>query len=158
MNEITFNKPYLIGKETAYICEAVKMMQLSGNGEFTKRCQSFFEKKYGFKKCLLTTSCTDALEMAAMLCNLQPGDEVIVPSYTFVSTALAFVREGAKIVFADSMADNPNRCQSNRGIDNASHKGNRSGSLCGSCLRYGCNYENCRKKQSYRCGRCSTGH
>lgn len=108
MNEITFNKPYLIGKETAYICEAVKMMQLSGNGEFTKRCQSFFEKKYGFKKCLLTTSCTDALEMAAMLCNLQPGDEVIVPSYTFVSTALAFVREGAKIVFADSMADNPN--------------------------------------------------
>ena len=108
MNEITFNKPYLTGKETAYICEAVKMMQLSGNGEFTKRCQSFFEKKYGFKKCLLTTSCTDALEMAAMLCNLQPGDEVIVPSYTFVSTALAFVREGAKIVFADSMADNPN--------------------------------------------------
>ncbi|MBO7315938.1 MAG: dTDP-4-amino-4,6-dideoxygalactose transaminase, partial [Paludibacteraceae bacterium] len=65
MNEITFNKPYLTGKETAYICEAVKMMQLSGNGEFTKRCQSFFEKKYGFKKCLLTTSCTDALEMAA---------------------------------------------------------------------------------------------
>ncbi|MBO5974846.1 MAG: dTDP-4-amino-4,6-dideoxygalactose transaminase, partial [Paludibacteraceae bacterium] len=108
MNEITFNKPYLTGKETAYICEAVKMMQLSGNGEFTKRCQSFFEKRYGFKKCLLTTSCTDALEMAAMLCNLQPGDEVIVPSYTFVSTALAFVREGAKIVFADSMADNPN--------------------------------------------------
>lgn len=108
MNEITFNKPYLTGKETAYICEAVRMMQLSGNGEFTKRCQSFFEKKYGFKKCLLTTSCTDALEMAAMLCNLQSGDEVIVPSYTFVSTALAFVREGAKIVFADSMSENPN--------------------------------------------------
>lgn len=108
MNEITFNKPYLTGKETAYICEAVKMMQLSGNGEFTRRCQSFFEKKYGFKKCLLTTSCTDALEMAAMLCNLQKGDEVIVPSYTFVSSALAFVREGAKIVFADSMSENPN--------------------------------------------------
>lgn len=108
MNEITFNKPYLTGKETAYICEAVKMMQLSGNGEFTKRCQRFFETKYGFKKCLLTTSCTDALEMAAILCNLQPGDEVIVPSYTFVSTALAFVREGAKIVFADSMNEMPN--------------------------------------------------
>lgn len=108
MNEITFNKPYLTGKETAYICEAVKMMQLSGNGEFTKRCQRFFETKYGFKKCLLTTSCTDALEMAAMLCDLQQGDEVIVPSYTFVSTALAFVREGAKIVFADSMSENPN--------------------------------------------------
>ncbi len=108
MDEITFNKPYLTGKETAYICKAVKMMQLSGNGEFTKRCQSFFETKYGFKKCLLTTSCTDALEMAAMLCDLQQGDEVIVPSYTFVSTALAFVREGAKIVFADSMSENPN--------------------------------------------------
>lgn len=108
MDEITFNKPYLTGKETAYICEAVKMMQLSGNGEFTKRCQSFFETKYGFKKCLLTTSCTDALEMAAMLCDLQQGDEVIVPSYTFVSTALAFVREGAKILFADSMSENPN--------------------------------------------------
>lgn len=108
MNEITFNKPFLTGNETAYICEAVRMMQLSGNGIFTKRCQHFFEQKYGFKKCLLTTSCTDALEMAAMLCSLQPGDEVIVPSYTFVSTALAFVREGAKVVFADSMNNIPN--------------------------------------------------
>lgn len=108
MNEITFNKPFLTGKETAYICEAVRMMQLSGNGIFTKRCQRFFEQKYGFGKCLLTTSCTDALEMAAMLCSLQPGDEVIVPSYTFVSTALAFVREGAKVVFADSMNNMPN--------------------------------------------------
>lgn len=108
MNEITFNKPFLTGNETAYICEAVRMMQLSGNGIFTKRCQRFFEQKYGFRKCLLTTSCTDALEMAAMLCSLQPGDEVIVPSYTFVSTALAFVREGAKVVFADSMNNMPN--------------------------------------------------
>ena len=82
--------------------------KLSGNGEFTKRCQHFFEEKYGFKKCLLTTSCTDALEMAAILCDIQPGDEVIVPSYTFVSSALAFVRAGAKIVFADSMESNPN--------------------------------------------------
>lgn len=106
---IHFNQPHLTGKETLYITEAVyKNGKLSGNGEFTKRCQRFFEEKYGFKKCLLTTSCTDALEMAAMLCNLNPGDEVIVPSYTFVSTALAFVREGAKIVFADSMSTNPN--------------------------------------------------
>ena len=106
---IHFNQPHLTGKETLYITEAVyKNGKLSGNGEFTKRCQRFFEEKYGFKKCLLTTSCTDALEMAAMLCNLNPGDEVIVPSYTFVSTALAFVREGAKIVFADSMSNNPN--------------------------------------------------
>ena len=75
---------------------------------FTKKCQEFFENRYGFQKCLLTTSCTDALEMAAILCELQPGDEVIIPSYTFVSTALAFVREGAKIVFADSLPNHPN--------------------------------------------------
>ena len=105
---IPFNKPYLTGKETHYIYEAVNSGKLSGNGIFTKRCQDYFEQRYGFKKCLLTTSCTDALEMAAILCNIQPGDEVIVPSYTFVSSALAFVRAGATIVFADSMADNPN--------------------------------------------------
>lgn len=105
---IPFNKPHLTGKETKYICQAVSNGKLSGNGDFTKRCQHFFEEKYGFRKCLLTTSCTDALEMAALLCDIQPGDEVIVPSYTFVSSALAFVRVGAKIVFADSSRQNPN--------------------------------------------------
>lgn len=105
---IPFNKPHLTGKEAHYMYQAVFDGKLSGNGEFTKRCQHFMEQKYGFRKCLLTTSCTDALEMAALLCELQPGDEVIVPSYTFVSSALAFVREGAKIVFADSMRRNPN--------------------------------------------------
>ncbi len=88
--------------------EAVYTCKLSGNGTFTKRCQAWFEQRYGFRKTLLTSSGTDALEMCAMLCNLQPGDEVIVPSYTFVSTALAFLREGAKVVFADSMKRNPN--------------------------------------------------
>ena len=106
--QIPFNKPHLTGKEAHYMYQAVYKGKLSGNGEFTKRCQRFFEEKYGFKKCLLTTSCTDALEMAAILCDIQPGDEVIVPSYTFVSSALAFVRQGAKIVFADSMERNPN--------------------------------------------------
>ncbi len=106
---IDFNRPHLTGNEVKYIQEAVTdFRQISGNGVFTKRCQHFFEEKYGFKKCLLTTSCTDALEMAAILCDIQPGDEVIVPSYTFVSSALAFVRAGAKIVFADSMERNPN--------------------------------------------------
>lgn len=88
--------------------ETIYERKLSGNGKFTQQCQKFFEDRYGMKKCLLTTSGTDALEMCAMLCNLQPGDEVIVPSYTFVSTALAFLREGAKVVFADSMEHNPN--------------------------------------------------
>ena len=105
---IPFNKPYLTGNETQYIEEAVKTGKISGNGKYTKLCHSYFEKNFGFKKCLLTTSCTDALEMAAILINIQPGDEVIMPSYTFVSTANAFVLRGATIVFADSNKENPN--------------------------------------------------
>ena len=105
---IPFNKPHLTGKEAHYMYQAVFNGKLSGNGEFTKRCQEYFEKRYSFRKCLLTTSCTDALEMCAILSGVGPGDEVIVPSYTFVSSALAFVRQGAKIVFADSGKDNPN--------------------------------------------------
>ena len=105
---IPFNKPYLTGNETKYIEEAVHSMKISGDGMFTKKCHTFFEEKYGFLKCLLTTSCTDALEMAAILIDIQPGDEVIMPSYTFVSTANAFVLRGAKIVFADSLKDHPN--------------------------------------------------
>ena len=105
---IPFNKPYLSGKETTYIEEAVRSGKISGDGLFTKRCHQFFEERFGFHKVLLTTSCTDALEMAAILLDLQPGDEVIMPSYTFVSTSNAFVLRGAKIVFADSTAFNPN--------------------------------------------------
>ena len=105
---IPFNKPFLTGKEAHYMYQAVYTGKLSGNGTFTKMCQQFFEEKYGFMKCILTTSGTDALEMAAILCDVKPGDEVIVPSYTFVSSALAFVRQGAKIVFADSCENNPN--------------------------------------------------
>ena len=106
--KIPFNKPYLTGKETHYIYDAVNSGKISGNGKYTKLCQEFFEKRYGFKKCLLTTSCTDALEMAAILLDIQLGDEVILPSYTFVSTANAFVLRGAKLVFADSGSENPN--------------------------------------------------
>lgn len=105
---IPFNKPYFSGRELKYLEEVCHSTTMSGNGDFTKKCHTFFEQKYGFRKCLLATSGTDALEMCAMLCNLKPGDEVIVPSYTFVSTALAFLREGAKVVFADSSAENPN--------------------------------------------------
>lgn len=105
---IPFNKPYSTGRELAYMDEVCHSMTMSGNGDFTKRCHRFFENRYGFKKCLLCTSGTDALEMCAMLCELKPGDEVIVPSYTFVSTAIAFLREGAKVVFADSGTENPN--------------------------------------------------
>jgi dTDP-4-amino-4,6-dideoxygalactose transaminase len=104
---IPFNKPFLTGKEMHYMYQAVYSGKISGNGQFTQKCQNFFEKKFGFKKALLTTSCTDALEMCAILANIQPGDEVIIPSYTFVSTAIAFVRQGAKIVFVDSRSDHP---------------------------------------------------
>jgi dTDP-4-amino-4,6-dideoxygalactose transaminase len=105
--KIPFNKPFLTGKEMHYIYQAVYSGKISGNGMFTQKCQKYFEQRYGFKKALLTTSCTDALEMCAILADIKPGDEVIVPSYTFVSTALAFVRQGAKIVFADSRSDRP---------------------------------------------------
>lgn len=105
---IPFNKPYLTGKEAHYMYQAVYTGKLSGNGVFTKKCQKYLEDRYGFKKALLTTSGTDALEMCAMLAGIKPGDEVIVSSYTFVSSALAFIREGAKIVFADSSQSNPN--------------------------------------------------
>lgn len=105
---IPFNKPYLTGRELDYIQEAVNKGKLSGNGYFTKKCQAFMNERYGFRKTLLTTSCTDALEMAAILAGIKDGDEVIIPSYTFVSTALAFVRQGAKVVFVDSSSDEPN--------------------------------------------------
>jgi len=105
---IPFNKPYLGGKELEYIRQAVASGKISGDGVFTRKCHAYFEQKYGFGKVLLTTSCTDALEMAAILLDIQPGDEVIVPSYTFVSTPNAFVLRGAKIVFADSLPDHPN--------------------------------------------------
>ena len=105
---IPFNKPYLTGNETQYITDAVASGKISGNGKYTQMCHEFFETRYGFKKCLLTTSCTDALEMAALLVDIQPGDEVIIPSYTFVSTANAFVLRGATIIFADSCQENPN--------------------------------------------------
>jgi dTDP-4-amino-4,6-dideoxygalactose transaminase len=107
MGMIPFNKPLLSGREVEYIIAAVRSGKISGNGIFTQKCQAFFENKYGFKKCLLTTSCTDALEMCAMLADLKSGDEVIVPSFAYVSTALAFVRQDAKIVFADSRKDHP---------------------------------------------------
>ncbi|TRZ70624.1 MAG: aminotransferase class I/II-fold pyridoxal phosphate-dependent enzyme, partial [Bacteroidetes bacterium] len=87
---------------------AAKAGTISGNGTYTKKCHRFFEERYGFRKALLTTSCTDALEMAGLLAGIQPGDEVILPSFTFVSTANAFLLRGAKLVFADTLPDIPN--------------------------------------------------
>lgn len=105
---IPYNKPYLTGKELDYIKEAVESGKISGNGIFTEKCQEYFQDRFGFKKTLLTTSCTDALEMISLLLDIKEGDEVIMPSYTFVSTANAFILRGAKIVFVDSHNHHPN--------------------------------------------------
>lgn len=105
---IQFNVPPYIGKETDYIAEAIKNRKICGDGEFTKKCNRWITEKTGTKGTLLTTSCTHALEMAAILADIKPGDEVIMPSYTFVSTADAFVLRGAKIVFTDIRPDTMN--------------------------------------------------
>ncbi len=107
-NSISFNKPCVVDKSEEYLIDVLHSGKLSGNGDYTKKCHSFFENKYGFSKVLLTTSGTDALEMAALLIDAKEGDEIIVPSYTFVSSALAFTRQGARIVFADSEENTPN--------------------------------------------------
>jgi dTDP-4-amino-4,6-dideoxygalactose transaminase len=108
MKQIPFNRPYMTGKELSYIAEAHFNSVLAGDGPFTKRCNGWLEARTGTKKALLTQSCTAALEMAAMLLDLQPGDEVIMPSYTFVSTANAFVLRGAIPVFVDIRQDTLN--------------------------------------------------
>lgn len=105
---IPFNKPYMAGRELAYIADAVSSGQISGDGPYTKRCHAYLEEALGVPKALLTTNCTHALEMAALLLDMQPGDEVIVPSFTFVSTVNAFVLRGAQPVFIDVRPDTLN--------------------------------------------------
>ncbi|WP_347244922.1 dTDP-4-amino-4,6-dideoxygalactose transaminase [Thermogutta sp.] len=105
---IPFNKPFIAGKELYYIAQAVTMGNIAADGYFTKACSRFMEERFGIKKVLMVPSGTAALELAAMLCDLQPGDEVIMPSYTFVSTASAFVRVGARPVFIDIRPDTLN--------------------------------------------------
>jgi len=105
---IPYNKPFIVGKELYYIANAVLSGHLSGNGMYTKFCQQWLKERLNCKKALLTHSCTAALEMAAILCNIQPGDEIIIPSFTFVSTANAFVLRGGVPVFVDIRPDNLN--------------------------------------------------
>src|SRR5438105_13562340 len=107
-NAIPFNRAFLTGKELGYIREAVNAGHISGDGAFTRKCQSILQDTVGSRQALLTTSCTDALEMTALLLDIKPGDEVIVPSFTFVSTVNAFVLRGARPVFADIRPDTLN--------------------------------------------------
>ena len=110
MNElrVDFNRPVIVGREFEYMQQAIENAHISGDGPFTKKCHTFFEKELGVPKALLTTSCTHALEMAALLLDIQPGDEVIIPDFTFVSTVNAFVLRGAKPVFVDIRSDTLN--------------------------------------------------
>ena len=105
---IPFNKPFYPVSGILAMMRAARAGTISGNGPYTEKCHRFFEERYGFKKAFLTTSCTDALEMAALLSGIRPGDEVILPSYTFVSTANAFLLRGATLVFADTLPNIPN--------------------------------------------------
>ncbi len=106
--KIPFNKPCYTGNEDKYVLESMRSLKISGDGNFSKKCQKWFEETLPCKKALLTPSCTHALEMAAILIDTQPGDEIIMPSYTFVSTANAFALRGAKIVFLDIRPDTMN--------------------------------------------------
>lgn len=105
---ISFNIPPHVGTEEKYLAEAIQNNKICGDGVFTKKCSQWLEQNTGTAKALLTTSCTHATEMAALLSDIQPGDEVIMPSYTFVSTADAFVLRGAKVVFVDIRPDTMN--------------------------------------------------
>lgn len=107
IQKIPLTKPYLVGKEEIYVSEVIHSGNTGGNGWFTQQCQAFFEARYQIPKCLLTTSCTTALEMAALLLNIQPGDEVIIPAYNFPSAANAFLLRGAQIRFVPSRTDHP---------------------------------------------------
>src|SRR5512134_720255 len=105
---VDFNRPVILGRELEYIQQAIDNGHISGDGPFTKKCHAFLEKELGVPKALLTTSCTHALEMAAILLEIQPGDEVIIPDFTFVSTVNAFVLRGARPVFVDIRSDTLN--------------------------------------------------
>ena len=105
---IPFNRPFFAGNEQEYIAESIAKGQISGNGYFTRACEGLLEQWIEARRVMLTTSCTDALEMCALLLELEPDDEVIIPSFTFVSTANAFAMHGARIVFADIRPDTLN--------------------------------------------------
>ncbi|MEY2933322.1 MAG: hypothetical protein RL033_4071, partial [Pseudomonadota bacterium] len=111
-HRIPFNKPYVSGKELEYVSRAITAGEIAADGRFTKGCARFLEERFGIAKVLMMPSCTAGLEMAALLCNIEPGDEVIMPSYTFVSTANAFVRAGARPVFVDIRPDTLNMDES----------------------------------------------
>ena len=149
---IPFNRPVIIGNEYAYMAQAVSNGHISGDGEFTRKCNRLLEEEVGAAKALLTTSCTHALEMAALLLDIQPGDEVIVPSFTFVSTANAFVLRGATPIFCDIRPDTLNLDESLLpALITDRTKGDRARSLRRSGVRNGRDHGDCRRARRRRC-------
>ena len=143
MKKIPFNRPYTTGREIDYIREAVDCNHLSSGGQFSKRCEEWLEQTVGCGRALLTHSCTAALEMAALLAGIEPGDEVIMPSFTFVSTANAFVLRGGVPVFVDISPDTLNIDQRQyRGGADPTHPRDRARPLCGRRLRDGAHHRN----------------
>jgi dTDP-4-amino-4,6-dideoxygalactose transaminase len=129
---IPFNKPHLTEKKPITSTTRFLPGSYPETAKYTQLCQNYLKERYGFGKCLLTTSCTDALEMAAILVDIREGDEVIMPSYTFVSTSNAFILRGAKIVFADSRKDHPGMDESSiEALITAKNQSNRTGALRG---------------------------
>lgn len=156
---INFNVPPFTGREIEYIRQAVENQKICGDGPFTQKCSEWIEAQTGTAKCLLTTSCTHATELAALLADIQEGDEVIMPSYTFVSTADAFVLRGGVAVFVDIRPDTMNIDEKpNRGGYHPENKGNRPGALRGSLLRDGQDYGACKKIQPFRHRGRGAGH
>jgi dTDP-4-amino-4,6-dideoxygalactose transaminase len=137
-SRIPFNKPFMIGPELDYIRAAVERGHLAGDGPFTRQCREWLERSFTIPRALLTPSGTAALELAALLCPLEPGDEVILPSYTFSSTANAFVLRGAKPVFVDIREDTLNLDERpDRGAHRPAHTRRRPGALRRRRLRHG---------------------
>ena len=156
--KIDFNRPAIVGKELEYIKDAVDQGMLCGDGKYTKLCSSWMKERFHVNQVFLTTSCTHALEMAAYLCDIHPGDEVIMPSYTFVSTADAFVLRGAKIVFVDIRPDTMNIDE--KLIEQAvtkKNKGDRSCTLRRRGLRDGYDHGDCPEVRSESGGRRGAG-
>ncbi len=144
--EIPFNRPWISGNEYRYMAMAVEDGHISGDGQFTRACSQMLEAWLDAKRVLLTTYCTHALEMSALLLNFQPGDEVIMPSFTFVSTVNAFVLRGARPVFVDIRPDTLNMDEKLiEAADHSADQGDRAGALCWGRLRDGCHHGDRRK-------------
>lgn len=138
---IPFNKATAVGDELAYIAEALSRGPISGDGRFTRRCHEILERELGVAKALLTTSCTHALEMAALLLDIGPGDGVVVPAFTFVSSVNPFILRGARPVFCDIRPDTLNLDEAHfGGFDYAADQGDRGGALRRRGLRDGLNH------------------